>query len=70
MMEPTNPASGVQFAECLLMDKKKNEAIDILQKTRMEFGKIPQHQLLIRRVDALLNFAITSNAEDSKHGSK
>jgi type III secretion system low calcium response chaperone LcrH/SycD len=70
MMEPTNPTSGVQFAECLLMDKKKNEAIDILQKTRMEFGKIPQHQLLIRRVDALLNFAITSNAEDSKHGSK
>lgn len=70
MMEPSNPASGVQFAECLLMDKKKNEAIDILQKTRIEFGKIQQHESLIRRVDALLNFATTSNAEDSKNGSK
>lgn len=70
MMEPTNPASGVQFAECLLMDKKKKEAIDILQKTRMEFGKFPEHESLIRRVDALLKFAMTSSAEESTNGSK
>jgi len=70
MMEPTNPSSGVQFAECLLMNKKKNEAIGILQKTRQEFGKFPQHELLIRRVDALLQFATATSSEKSINGSK
>lgn len=70
MMEPSNPASGVQFAECLFMAGKKTEAIDILQKTRKEFGKFPQHELLIRKVDALLKFANASGAAESIDGSK
>lgn len=70
MMEPSNPASGVQFAECLLMDKKKKEAVDILQKTKQEFGKFPQHNSLIRRVDAILEFAALSSTNVSTDGSK
>ena len=70
MMEPSNPASGVQFAECLLMAGKKIEAIDILQKTQKEFGKFPQHELLIRKVDALLTFAKNSVPAKSMNGSE
>jgi type III secretion system low calcium response chaperone LcrH/SycD len=70
MMEPSNPASGVQFAECLLMAGKKPEAINILQKTRQEFGKFPKYELLIRRVDALLKLASASLTTDSTNGSK
>jgi len=61
MMEPTNPASGVQFAECLLLSGKKAEAINILDKLRSEFGIFPQHEALMRKVDALLQFSINSS---------
>ncbi len=70
ILEPSNPASGVQFAECLLMARKKKEAIDILQKTRNEFKKLPQYELLIRRVDALLSFASSSESPEFTNGSK
>ena len=57
MMDPSDPGPGVQFAECLLMLGKKMEAISLLKKTRNEFGKLPKHEELIRKVDALLQLA-------------
>lgn len=62
MMEPSNPEPGVQFAECLMMLGKKEEALSLLKKTRNEFGKYPENEALIRRVDALLQLASMSSA--------
>ncbi len=57
MMDPSDAGPGVQFAECLLLTGKKVEAISLLQKTLNEFGKIPKHEMLIRKVEALLQLA-------------
>lgn len=57
LMEPSDPTPGVQFAECLLLQGRKSEAISLLHKSRKEFGKIPEYQELMRKVDALLELA-------------
>lgn len=63
IVNPSDPVPGVQFAECLLMTGKKIEAINLLQKTLKEFGKLPEHQILIRKVEALLQLAVTPATE-------
>ncbi len=54
LMEPEDPTSGIQIAECLIALGDKKKAIEILKTIQTEFGKIKRFERNTKKVNSLL----------------
>ena len=53
-MEPSDPGPSLQIAECMLALNRKENAIEILNNLKKEFGSIFEHAAINKKVCVLL----------------
>jgi len=54
LMEPEDPTSGIQIAECLIALGDKKKAIEILKTIQKEFGQHKKFDHSVKKVNSLL----------------
>ncbi len=54
VMDPEDPMSAVQIAECLIKTDRKSDALTLLESIKKEFGNLDKYSSVNKKVNGLL----------------